>query len=114
LASSGGPRLISTSVASTSVANTNVGDTTVLRGGGYPVAAAPGTAATAGAAAAGPAGVVSPVTGPRAYGTAWAALPCSASLTVVNDITYYQCGSTWFTRSYVDGNLAYVATNPPH
>jgi hypothetical protein len=105
--------LISTNVASTSVANTNVANTTILRGGGYAVAAAPGTAAAAGAIAAGPAGVVSPVTAPRAYGTAWAALPCNASSMSVNDITYYQCGSTWFTRSYVDGNVAYVVTNPP-
>jgi hypothetical protein len=108
VASTGIASVASTSVASTSVANANVGDTTVLRGGGSPVAGAPGTAA-----AAGPDGVVSPVTEPRAYGTAWAALPCSASLTVVSGVSYYQCGSTWFTRSYVDGNIAYVVTNPP-
>jgi hypothetical protein len=57
--------------------------------------------------------MVSPATAPRAYGTAVAALPCNASSMSVNDITYYQCGSTWFTRSYVDGNVAYVVTNPP-
>ena len=107
-ASGGGSRLINTNVA-----NTNVGDTTILRGGGYAVAAAPGTAVGVGAVVAGPAGVASPATGPRAYGTAVAALPCDASSMSVNGITYYQCDSTWFTRSYVDGNVAYVVTNPP-
>jgi hypothetical protein len=111
--SGGGSRLINTNVANTNVANTNVGDTTVLRGGGYPVAVAPGTAVAAGAVAADPAGVVSRAAGPRAYGNAWAALPCNASSMSVNGITYYQCGSTWFTRSYVDGNVAYVVTNSP-
>jgi len=57
--------------------------------------------------------VVSPATGPLAYTTAWAALPCSASVMVVNGVSYYQCGSMWYTRSYVDGNVAYVVTNPP-
>jgi hypothetical protein len=31
----------------------------------------------------------------------------------VNGVNYYQCGPTWFTRNYVDGDVAYVATNPP-
>jgi hypothetical protein len=111
--------LINTNVGNTNVAATSGADTTILRGGGYPVAAAPGTTAaagavaSAGAVAAGPAGVVSPVTGSRAYGTAWAALPCNASSMSVNGITYYQCDATWFTRSYVDGNVAYVVSNPP-
>jgi hypothetical protein len=111
--SGGGSRFINTNVANANVAATNVGDTTVLRRGGYPVTAAPGTAATARAVVAGPAEVVSPATGPGAYRTALAALPCSASLMVVNSVNYYQCGSSWFTRSYVDGNVAYVVTNPP-
>jgi hypothetical protein len=93
---------------STNVANTSIGGTTILRGGGYPVAVAPGTAV-----AAGPDGVISPATASRAYGTAWAVLPCNASSMPVNGTTYYQCDSTWFTRSYVDGNVAYVVTNPP-
>jgi hypothetical protein len=42
-----------------------------------------------------------------------AGLPCSASPYAVNGISYYQCGSTWYTRSYVDGNVAYVVTGPP-
>jgi hypothetical protein len=65
------------------------------------------TAATAGAVAAGTAAVV------RARTTAVTALPCSADPILVNGVTYYQCDSTWFTRSYVDGNVAYVVTNPP-
>ena len=101
--------MISTNVGNSSVANTNVADTTVLRGGGYPVAAAPGTPATTGAGAVG--APAAPIR--RGYGTAWATLPCAASSMTVNEVTYYQCGSTWFTRSFVDGNLAYVVTNPP-
>jgi hypothetical protein len=105
--------LINTNVATTNVANTNVAGTTILRGGSYPVAAAPGTAATAGAVAAGTAAVATGVTAPRAYTTAVAALPCDPHLLWVNDITYYRCDSTWYTRSYVDGNIAYVVNNPP-
>jgi len=42
-----------------------------------------------------------------------ATLPCSANPYAVSGIYYYQCGSTWYTRSYVDGNVAYVVTGPP-
>jgi hypothetical protein len=42
-----------------------------------------------------------------------AGLPCSASPYAVNGISYYQCGSTWYTRGYVDGNVGYVVTGPP-
>ncbi|HEX3418514.1 MAG TPA: hypothetical protein VHT21_19230 [Stellaceae bacterium] len=106
-ASSGGSRLINTNVVNANIANTNVADTTILRGGGDPVAAVPGTVATAGAVAAGTAAVA------RARTTAVAALPCSADPVLVNGITYYKCDWTWFTRSYIDGDVAYVVTNPP-
>jgi hypothetical protein len=99
--------VINTNVASTNIACTNVANTTILRGGGDPVAAVPGTVATAGAVAAGTAAVAGART------SAVAALPCSTDQVLVNGIHYSQCGSTWFTRSYVDGNVAHVVTNPP-
>jgi hypothetical protein len=97
------------------VSNTNISNTNVVRGGayaggyyagGYPV----GAAAVTTAAVAGTAAVAYSASNP---GYAVAALPCSASPYAWNGISYYQCGSNWYTRSYVNGNVAYVVTGPP-
>jgi hypothetical protein len=45
--------------------------------------------------------------------TAVAELPCAASPVNVSDVSFYQCGSTWYTRAYVSGSLAYVVSSPP-
>jgi hypothetical protein len=97
------------------VGNTNISNTNVVRGGayaggyyggGYPV----GAAAVTTAAVAGTAALAYSASNP---GYAVAGLPCSASPYGWNGVSYYQCGSTWYTRSYVDGNVAYVVTGPP-
>jgi len=75
----------------------------VARPYGYGAAAAVTTAAVVGTAAA--------YSASQSYATA--TLPCSASPYSMHGTYYYQCGSTWYTRSYVDGNVAYVVTGPP-
>jgi hypothetical protein len=51
--------------------------------------------------------------GPAGRVTAVAALPCSAAPVQVNEVAFYQCNSTWFTRAYISGNVAYVVSSPP-
>jgi hypothetical protein len=67
-----------------------------------PVYAAPAPVYAAPAAPAGTATV-----------TAIASLPCAAAPVQANDISFYQCGSTWFTRAYISGSVAYVVSSPP-
>ncbi len=38
--------------------------------------------------------------------------PCSTT-EVIGDSTYYHCDSTWYTRSYKDGDVVYVVTSAP-
>jgi hypothetical protein len=45
--------------------------------------------------------------------TAVPSLPCAASPVHAGDIAFYQCGSTWFTRAYISGSVAYVVSSPP-
>ncbi len=40
-------------------------------------------------------------------------LPCSPTVVAVNEMSYYQCGSTWYNRSYISGNVTYVTAAPP-
>ena len=49
---------------------------------------------------------------PTTYVTV-ATLPCSATLMSANGVTYYSCGSTYYTQSYSGGSLVYVQTAPP-
>ncbi|SEP41302.1 hypothetical protein SAMN02990966_05876 [Rhodospirillales bacterium URHD0017] len=71
-----------------------------------------GTAAVVGAAAAN-ASAPAPVYAEPATVTAVAVLPCDAAPVNYNDISFYQCGSTWFTRAYVSGSVAYVVSSAP-
>jgi hypothetical protein len=72
-----------------------------------------GTAAAVGAAVgAGTAAAPAPVVAEPTM-TAVAELPCAASPVNVSDVSFYQCGSTWYTRAYVSGSLAYVVSSPP-
>ena len=48
-----------------------------------------------------------------ARGTAVAVLPCSAGVMMVNGVTYYYCGTTYYTQSYSGGSVVYVPTAPP-
>ncbi len=41
------------------------------------------------------------------------ALPCSPILVTMNGTSFYQCGTTWYNRTYVSGNLSYVVVDPP-
>ena len=40
-------------------------------------------------------------------------LPCSANVTTVNGVTYYICGTTYYTQSYSGGSVVYVPSAPP-
>ena len=40
-------------------------------------------------------------------------LPCTAEEVVVENITYYQCETTWYYRGYQGNNVVFVVTNPP-
>jgi hypothetical protein len=40
-------------------------------------------------------------------------LPCAPTVVTVNGTSYYQCGATWYSRSYVSGTLSYVTVAPP-
>ncbi len=44
---------------------------------------------------------------------AFRALSCASSAIVVDGVTYYHCGPTWYSRAYTDGNVTYVVVNPP-
>jgi hypothetical protein len=40
-------------------------------------------------------------------------LPASCTVTVVNGLTYQQCGSTWYQPQFVGDETTYVVVNPP-
>lgn len=46
-------------------------------------------------------------------GTAVAALPAGCGSLLVNGLTYYQCGGTYYQPSYSGPNLVYVVAMPP-
>lgn len=40
-------------------------------------------------------------------------LPCTATVVVRGSVTYYQCGSTWYTRGYQSGTVVYMVGPAP-
>jgi hypothetical protein len=40
-------------------------------------------------------------------------LPCTPTVVIVSGTSYYQCGATWYNRSYIDGDLTYVVVGTP-
>jgi hypothetical protein len=44
---------------------------------------------------------------------AFNAQKASCKSLVVNRMSYYQCGSTWYQPSYQGGNVAYIVVSPP-
>ena len=40
-------------------------------------------------------------------------LPPSCSMVVVNNVTYQQCGTTWYAPQYVGTQVQYIVINPP-
>ena len=45
--------------------------------------------------------------------TAVVVLPCTATVMTVNGVTYYSCGTTYYTQSYSGGSVVYVPSAPP-
>jgi hypothetical protein len=66
----------------------------------HPVATAAGVAAAATVTAA-------------VVGSIVNTLPPRCTVTVINGISYNQCGSTWYQPQYSGGNVQYVIVNPP-
>ena len=40
-------------------------------------------------------------------------LPCKTVAIVANGISYYNCGDTWYQRSYAGSQITYMVTSPP-
>ncbi len=45
--------------------------------------------------------------------SAFRALSCATSTVVMDGVSYYRCGSTWYSRAYSGGNVTYVVVTPP-
>ncbi|MGH8515798.1 MAG: hypothetical protein ACREV8_18015, partial [Gammaproteobacteria bacterium] len=43
----------------------------------------------------------------------YTSLPCSPNVVPANDVTYYQCGSTWYTQAYGGSGVSYMVVAPP-
>ena len=41
------------------------------------------------------------------------ALSCQTTTVVVGNVTYTQCASTWYQRSYTAGSTTYIVVNAP-
>jgi hypothetical protein len=42
-----------------------------------------------------------------------AGLPCTPNTAVVQGVTYYQCGSSWYTQAYGSSGVMYMPVPPP-
>jgi hypothetical protein len=87
--------------------NTNVNVNNNINGGccynrnwDHPVAAAAVVGATVAATAA-------------AVGSVAYSIPPTCGTAFVNDVSYYQCGSTWYQPQYVGTDLQYEVVDPP-
>ena len=65
-----------------------------------------------------PVGAGLAVVGAAAVGTAitasvFQAMSCPMTPVVVNGVTYYQCGSTWYQPAYRASEVTYIVVNPP-
>jgi hypothetical protein len=68
--------------------------------GGYPVGA--GLAVATGVAV-----------GTAISASAFRAMSCPMTPVVVNGVTFYQCGSTWYQPAYQGGQMTYIVVNRP-
>jgi len=50
-------------------------------------------------------------TAPPASGSG--GLPCTPNTAVVNGVTYYQCGTTWYTQAYGSSGVMYMPVPAP-
>jgi hypothetical protein len=39
-------------------------------------------------------------------------VPCRTTV-IVNNVTYYNCNSTWYSRGYEGGEVVYIVTSAP-
>lgn len=53
------------------------------------------------------------VVGAAVGATYVATLPCSTTVVIVGGTSYYQCGSTWYSRGSQGGSVVYVVTSAP-
>ena len=44
---------------------------------------------------------------------AWNSLACTRNTVIVDNITYYSCGGTWYQPAYSGGNVTYIVVNAP-
>jgi len=44
---------------------------------------------------------------------AYMALPCTRTVVVVGNVTYYRCGSLWYNQVYYEGEVNYVEISAP-
>ena len=42
----------------------------------------------------------------------YTSLPCAPNLVPANGVTYYQCGSTWYTQAYGGSGVSYMVVAP--
>jgi hypothetical protein len=40
-------------------------------------------------------------------------LSCTPTIVVSNGVTYYNCGSSWYTRGNVSGDVVYIIATVP-
>jgi hypothetical protein len=45
--------------------------------------------------------------------SAFQSMSCPMTPVVVNGLTYYQCGSTWYQPAYKGSEVTYIVVNPP-
>lgn len=45
--------------------------------------------------------------------SAFGSLSCASSTVIVNNVTYYRCGSDWYSRAYSGGNVTYIVVDAP-
>jgi hypothetical protein len=43
-----------------------------------------------------------------------AGLPCTPNTTVVSGVTYYQCGTAWYTQAYGSSGVMYMPVPAPY
>ena len=53
------------------------------------------------------------VVGASLTAAAFGALSCASQTVVVNGISYYGCGGTWYNRAYSGGSVTYVVVETP-
>jgi hypothetical protein len=45
--------------------------------------------------------------------TTFRALTCQPTVVLVGSVSYYQCASTWYRRTYMQGSTTYVVVSAP-